>query len=276
MSDVPVLGHHVTEGSVRAGVHRGKSREISHFQIPKLELLQSFGHSICNSGTLIQYTADVSERLLITHCKDPFSRTNRQRSGFTQQIVLLLDREESIRQFNLYSLLLEKDIGFTNSLFSESNDNPHYVDPMLDWVQHVAPEEMNRFQGPRSFKNHFLKGILSEDSSTAFHVTIKSDFTDKPPNYMADTYALPNFPSALWTYIDAIPGDHPRLHGRLLKGWFKFRLQLQSRLNPCKLMPSQQVQGLPPSEKHPFGKCDAVLVHCTLPSGSTSEFLPAK
>ena len=110
----------------------------------------------------------------------------------------------------------------------------------------------------------------------AFHITVKADFADKSPNYVADTYALPDFPGVLGAYIDTIPGDHSRLRGRLLKGWFKFRLQLQSRLNPHKLMPSQQVQGLPPSEKHPFGKCDAVLVHCTLPSGSTSEFLPAK
>ena len=188
--------------------------------------------------------------------------------------MLLLDREESIRQFDLYSLLLEKDISLTN-LFSESDD-PHYVDPTLDWVQHVAPEEMNRFQGPRGFKNHFLKGILSEDSSTAFHITVKADFADKSPNYVADTYALPDFPGMLGAYIDTIPGDHSRLRGRLLKGWFKFRLQLQSRLNPHKLMPSQQVQALLPSDKHPFGKCDAVLVHYTLPEGSNSEFFPAK
>ncbi|KIM62555.1 hypothetical protein SCLCIDRAFT_119246 [Scleroderma citrinum Foug A] len=35
-------------------------------------------------------------------------------------------------------------------------------------------------------------------------------------------------------------------------------------------MPSQQVQALLPSEKHPFGKCNAVLVHYTVPSGSNT------
>jgi len=272
-----LLEFHNYKGAViRAGARRGKSQEIGHFRIPKLELIQSFGRNICNSGAIIQYTADVSERLLITHCKDPFTRTNRQRTGFTRQIVLLLDREESIHQFNLYSLLLDKGSTLTNPLFSESGDDSRYVDPTLDWVQRVTPEEMNCFQGPRSFKNHFLKGILSEDSSTAFHVTVKTDFADKSPNYVADKYALPDFPGVLRAYIDAIPGDHPRLHGRLLKGWFKFRLQLQSCLNPRKLMPSQQVQALLPSEKHPFGKCDAVLVHYPLPSGSNSEFFPTK
>ena len=128
--------------------------------------------------------------------------------------MLLLDHEESIQQFNLYSLLLEKDISLMN-LFSESDD-PRYVDPTLDWVQRVAPEEMNHFQGPRGFKNHFLKGILSKDSSMVFHITVKADFADKLPNYVADTYALPDFPGMLGVYIDTIPGDHSRLRGCLL------------------------------------------------------------
>ena len=82
---------------LQTGARSGKTKAMDHFNIPKLELFQSFGHSICNSGALIQYTADVSERLLITHCKDPFMRTNRQKSSFTEQIVKLLDRQESMR-----------------------------------------------------------------------------------------------------------------------------------------------------------------------------------
>ena len=37
-------------------------------------------------------------------------------------------------------------------------------------------------------------------------------------------------------------------------------------------MPSQQVQALLPSEEYLFGKCNAVLVHYTTPSGINSEF----
>jgi len=204
-----LMEFHNCKGAIlQAGARCGKATKINHFQIPKLKLLQSFGRSIHNSGTLIQYTADVSEYLLISHCKDVFTRTNRQRSGFTQQIVLRLDREESIRRFDLYSLLLEKGAGLTNSLFPESDGDPRYVDPALDWVQCVAPEEVNRFQGPRSFNNHFLKGIVSEDSNTAFHVTVKADFADKSSKYMADTYTLPDFPHRLQAYIDSIPCDH--------------------------------------------------------------------
>ena len=78
---------------------------------------------------------------------------------------------------------------------------------MVLTVQHISPEEANRFHSPRTFHNHFLKGIITEDSTTTFHVTVKPDFTDKPPNYVATTYNLPDFPALLWNYINAIPGD---------------------------------------------------------------------
>ncbi|KIN99344.1 hypothetical protein M404DRAFT_30586 [Pisolithus tinctorius Marx 270] len=235
---------------------------LAEFHAHKDSILEmgSFGHNIQDVSSLIQYTADVSEHLLITHCKDPFTCTNRQRTSFTKQIVLLLDREESIPQFNLYSLLSERGINLTNMPCVESNV-PQYIDPTLEWVQHVAPEEVNSFHGPRVFRNHFLKGILSEDSTTAFHVTVQTDFADKTSNYLVDTYNLPDFPVLLCAYIDAFPGNHSRLHGHLLKGWRKFRLQLQSRLYPRNLLPSQQVQALPPSTEHPLGKCDAMLVY---------------
>ena len=263
--------HQFKDAILQAGARRGKTAAMEHFHIPKLELFQSFGRSIRNSGALIQYTVDVSEHLLITHCKDPFTCMNRQKAKFTQQIVILLDRHESMRQFNLYSLLLAKGIGLTNSLFLESEDDPRYVDPTLDWVQRVAPEDAHHIQGPRSFKNHFLKGIISEDATMAFHVTVKPDFADKSANYIADTYTLPDFAERLQAFIATIPVDNSHLSSCLLKGWLKFRLQLQSRLNPRKLMPSQQVQALPPSEEYPSGKCDVVLVHYTTPSGDVSE-----
>ncbi|KAI5981111.1 hypothetical protein EDD15DRAFT_2560938 [Pisolithus albus] len=252
--------HMHKDSILQAGVRRGKSKEISHFQIPKLELLQSFGRGIRNVGSLIQYSADVSERLLITHCKDPFTHTNRQRNSFTEQIVLRLDREESIRRFDLYALLLERDADLTNVLYTEFDDSC-YVDPTVDWVQQVALEEASHFRGPRTFRNHFLKGVVSDDSTTAFHITVKPDFADKSSNYIATTYNLPDFPHLLQNYIDGIPGDHDRLGGRLLKGWMKFRLQLRSHHLPTNIIPSQQVQALPPSTEHPLGKCDAVLVH---------------
>ena len=65
---------HMTKAAIiTAGARRGKNTVKEDFNIPKLELLLSFAHAIRRSGGLIQYTADISEWLLITHCKTPFT-----------------------------------------------------------------------------------------------------------------------------------------------------------------------------------------------------------
>ena len=122
---------------------------MDHFWIPKLELIQSFGCTIRNIGLLIQYTADVSKRLLIMHCKGPFSCMNHQKTQFMRQIVTLLDREESSHLFNLYTLLQDKKFSLTNVL-SVEGDVPQHSDLTLDWVLHVSPIDKSCFEGPGS------------------------------------------------------------------------------------------------------------------------------
>ena len=142
---------------------------MDHFQIPKLKLIQSFGCTICNIGSPIQYTVDVSEHLLTTHCKGPFSCTNHQKTQFTRQIVMLLNCEESSRLFNLYALLRDKKFSLTNVLSVEGNV-PQHSDPTLDWVLHVSPTDKSRFKGPWVIHNLFLKGLVSDDTTVAFHL----------------------------------------------------------------------------------------------------------
>jgi len=242
---------------------------MEHFQIPKLELIQSFGCTICHVGSLIQYTADVSKCLLIMHCKVPFSHTNHQKTDFTRQIVMLLDREESSRLFNLYALLWDKNFSLTNILSSE-DDAPQHSDPTLDWVLRISPQDVSCVQGSRVIRNLFSKGFVLDDATVALHLTVKSDFADKLANYLAAMYCLPNFTTLLEAYITSCDNS-PCFQAHLLKGWLKFWIQLQSRLQPCNLMPSQQVQALPPLDMHPFGKCDVVLVRSAPDSVSLSE-----
>ncbi|KAI6169072.1 hypothetical protein EDD17DRAFT_1810984 [Pisolithus thermaeus] len=189
-----------------AGMRRGRTGDIPHFHIPKLELFQSFGHSMHNVSSLIQYMADVSECLLITHCKNLFLHMNCN-TGFTQQIALLLDREESICWFDLYALLHLKDTSLRDVLSVEDATAPH--------IPLVVSEEY-LFSGSMTHRNHFLQGFISDDATTAFHVTKKPDFADKQASYLSAV---------------------------------------------------QQVQALPPSNKHPYGKCNTVLARVTTPLG---------
>jgi len=59
------------------GLHVGKKgNTIPHFEIPKLELLQSIIPSIMWSGALPQWSADVTERLHINLIKKPWDNTH--------------------------------------------------------------------------------------------------------------------------------------------------------------------------------------------------------
>ncbi|KAG2062658.1 hypothetical protein BDR04DRAFT_1040008 [Suillus decipiens] len=111
-----------------------------------------------------------------------------------------------------------------------------------------------------SIHNHFLKGLLSEDSTVTFHVTVSSDLADKSSNFLAQLYHLPNFPNQLHSFIEHVNGSGSHFQTHLIKVWNKFYLQLHSDLCPHPVMPSQQMQAYPPSEAFPFRNCDIVLL----------------
>ena len=79
--------HDHKDAIIEAGARKTKAAGAkTDFYIPKLELFQSFATAVRNSGALIYHTADVSERLLMTHCKHPFERTSKNKD-FAEQIV---------------------------------------------------------------------------------------------------------------------------------------------------------------------------------------------
>jgi hypothetical protein len=78
--------HLFKDAIVKAKARKGKKSTKEDFFIPKLKLLQSFNGMIKNLGTLMQFSADVMEWLLITHCKD-FSCRHPNRSRISQSSV---------------------------------------------------------------------------------------------------------------------------------------------------------------------------------------------
>ena len=148
---------------------------------------------------------------------------------------------------------------------------PQHSDLTLDWVLCVSPTDKSCFKGPQVIRNLFLKGLVSDDTMVAFHLTVKSDFADKSSNHLITMYALPDFTTHLQTYITTMCDNASRFQARSLKGWLKFWIQQQSWLQPCNMMVSQQIQALPPLDEHPFEKCDMVLVRSASDSKSLGE-----
>ncbi|KAG2107501.1 uncharacterized protein F5147DRAFT_774333 [Suillus discolor] len=168
--------HDHKQAVLDAGARQGTKGMIDNFLIPKLELLQSFAAFTKDIGTLIQWTADVTKRLLITHCKLPFDRTSRQSCTFTEQIVDILNCEESMQRFKLYLFLRMHDTPLTNAIVTEEQEITE-TDPALAWIARITPGDPNQwcFVGPHPVRNHFLKGILSSTATTAFHITVTPD-----------------------------------------------------------------------------------------------------
>ncbi|KAF8834578.1 hypothetical protein BDN67DRAFT_985223 [Paxillus ammoniavirescens] len=244
---------------------QGASGVKSDFNIPKLELLQNFACNITDNGTLIQYTADVSERLLITHCKLPFKRTSRQASTFTDQIMAILNHDESMRRFDLYHIIQLSDAPLERAVVVE-DEEVTVINPALSFIIHVAPEAEHSFKGPHPFHNYFtnLKGFLSSNGAMAFHITVRPDHTGLVVTEMQCKYNVPHMVYYIQDYIIAASRGNPtnlwKLSASKVDIWHKFHIQQHSSFRSQHLMKSQVVQAYLGSEEQPFGAYNAVLL----------------
>ncbi|KAG1777252.1 hypothetical protein EV702DRAFT_1197580 [Suillus placidus] len=248
--------HSFKDTIIEAKARKGKKGVKEDFFIPKLELLQSFKGTIQRLGTLMQFSADTTERLLITHCKDLFSRTARQSKDFMEQCVRLLNCQESMEIFDLYALLTSRGVPLVNAMHAEEEDIA-IANPALSWVSCVLPDEVNLVRGPRPVRNHFLKGILSGDAQTAFQVNVTPDYRSLSPAEIS------------------INGEHTRWnpeYGRY-HTWNKFRLQLHSAFQQRVIIPSRVVQAYPPSNDFPLGNCDTILIDATGINGKMTSYI---
>ncbi|KAG1753389.1 hypothetical protein EDB19DRAFT_1979150, partial [Suillus lakei] len=191
----------------------GKEREERHqrrFFIPKLELLQSFCGTVQRLGLLMQFSADVTERLLITHCKDLFNRMSRQSKDFGLQCVRILNRQESMEIFDLSMLLHSRGASLVNAIHAEDEDVTT-TNPALSWVSQVLPDEAKSVHGPRPVHNHFLKGILSGDTLTTFQLNVTPDYKSLSLVEIHTKYSLPDLDIALADFIhnsSQFTGEH--------------------------------------------------------------------
>ncbi|KAG1765674.1 hypothetical protein EDD22DRAFT_1014434 [Suillus occidentalis] len=265
--------HSFKDAIIDAEARRGKGGAKEDFYIPKLELLQSFCSTVERLGSLMQFSADVTERLLITHCKDLFVRTSRQSKDFALQCVRILNRQESMEIFDLFALLHSRGALLVNAIHAEDEDVTT-TNPALSWVSRVLPDEVKSVHGPRPVRNHFLKGILSGDALTAFQLNVTPDYKSLSLVDIRTKYSLPDFDIALSSFIrhsSQSTGEDTLWDGRhgRFSTWNKFRLQLRSSFQPRIIMPSRVIQAYPPSDIFPFGNCDTVLVDTMGDDGQT-------
>ncbi|KIK75647.1 hypothetical protein PAXRUDRAFT_172149 [Paxillus rubicundulus Ve08.2h10] len=136
---------------------------------------------------------------------------------------------------------------------------------MLSCVRRVLSkmEAETRFTAPCPICNHFLKGIISNNSHTALHVTMKPNLSSMTIDTIQQQYHLLDFTNTFYNYLcqHTNKADLNKAFQMPLKTWLKFHMQLLSVHNGRTVMPSQVVQAYPPCEKIPCGNCDTVLLN---------------
>ena len=259
--------HSTKHSIIEAEARRGAKGVKDDFKIPKLELMQSFARNIIANGALHQYSADVSERLLITHCKNPFERTTRRHDTFVEEVADLLNREENMRRFDLYHVLrcstepLDAIVNTEDMLVAET-------DPTLSFISRVASGVELTVRGPKPFRNHFAnpKGFLSPDGAIAFHVTVIPDRADITVTEIQRIYKLPHLSEYLQEYVNVNTissnggASEWRASTTKMKVWYKFRIQQHFSFHSRYITKSQAIWADPRTDKGPYGLHDIVLL----------------
>ncbi|KAG1883753.1 hypothetical protein F4604DRAFT_1878948 [Suillus subluteus] len=246
--------HGFKDAIIDAEARRGKKGVKEDFFIPKLELLQSFRGTVERLGSLMQFSADMTERLLITHCKHLFERT--------KQCIRILSHQESMELFNLYALFYSRGATLVNAIHIE-DEEVTTVNLALSWVSHVLPDEAH-------------SGVLSGDALTAFHLTSMPDFKALTATSIQTKYSLVDFTHVLSQFINCLSlstGEHTHWDHRYghFRTWNKFRLQLHSAFQSRVIMPSRVIQAYPPSDAFPLGNCDTVLINVAGDNGQSTS-----
>ncbi|KAJ7607819.1 hypothetical protein DFH06DRAFT_1018419 [Mycena polygramma] len=284
--------HEHKEAIMEAGVRRGKKGPIEHWNIPKLEFLQSVVPAIKANGVPRQWTADVTERAHITEIKEWADKTNRQE--YEAQICRHLDRRDKCRLFELATAMDSAgvDLGgaalgdLDSDAWDDDDDGPLRLNRTSELLEHIELVGLSQLR-PRM--NYFSQSLVliegkkpnallpfrtftSADSSTAFQ--LKRDHVGRRLTVedAATTFKLPDLSDALRAYFQC-PNDgrHLRIGGRrpnsadldyplVLQVWHDARIQSRS-YHENKILEPQTIVASPPDSNWPSGQGDPVIVN---------------
>ena len=266
----------------RARVGKG-NKPMTHFQIPKLELMHSVVPSVTASGVPMQWTADTTEHAHITEIKVPGRSGNNQ--SYSPQICRWLDRSEKHRNFTLalsiHKLQLQAhktgtpddDHDNTNldTVDDDDNDNEHST--------HQDPSQLNLFSRASLLSENVTPSTplplrTVHTKTTAFQLNFHPSLPRITIDEAAIKFKLPDLRPALADYVQrswdlrssttkigqrrssppdaALPFTH-------LQVWFSVRMQMRSS-DTAGLTDPQRVCAAPATDGWPFGRYDTVLL----------------
>ena len=214
------LFHRHKQAILDAGAHRGEKKEIQHWQIPKLELLQSVVPTVCHNRAPCQWSADFTEDTHIDVVKDPVRSGNNR--AHESQICRYLDRLEKVRNFSLWTSIRDTGVQF-RARTSEEEDAEDEIALRKDIIVSTT-EELLPFlwtsgyhTGTPQIIDYFhradliKRGLLSQASLCPPRTSQSAEnvvyHLSRDPSYkktIADTarlYNIPDLPAAIGNFI---------------------------------------------------------------------------
>jgi hypothetical protein len=286
ISDALSLFHKHKQAILDAGARRGKKHPINHWQIPKLEFLQSVVPNIQSNGVASQWSADFTEHAHIPLVKEPARSGNNQ--GHESQICRYLDRIEKIRDFDLATAIRSAGIRFGGAHHKENDGEEDEEDE--DFIVSTTAElfpvlsTFGYHQGSQhSVTDYFYRaklikrGLLENQSSLCPPRTLQIADNivynlNRDPAYpktsieeAAALFRIPDLPAAIADFISRIR-DNADANGFVdviggrrsiqrnsftsvshLQIWKKMRLQTTTYHHPHAIIPPVTIHAAPSS-----------------------------
>lgn len=267
-------------------VGKGK-KPILHFEIPKLELLQSIVSCIQWSGSLPQWSADSTERSHGQFIKKPKSKANG--IEYSSQICRHLDREEKIRTFDLATTIHESaPLDPLDDALLDDDDLDLDTD---EWM--TGPPASGYNLPGRRVPNFFSADTMDPPdpltssiprtfatSTTGFHLKNRPNITRVEIDIIATDFNIPNLHISIRDFLSHYLYDQGsrRIAGRQgptygpplpfyeIRVWHS--VQLQNYDSDGGLRPPQRLFASPPDGNWPSGRYDTVLFRESVDVGS--------
>ncbi|KAF5329324.1 hypothetical protein D9619_008912 [Psilocybe cf. subviscida] len=252
------LFHSHKASILAAKARRGKGQKvIPHFNIPKLEFLQSVTPNIRDNGVPLQWSADITERAHIVVVKEPVEHGNNR--NHESQICRFLDRKEKCNQFNLATTMLDANVNLGAAI--DDND-PYFEDihqtspngvigttahllaslnPIASYNESSSRLTKNFFETAKALQQELigeqrktnndnstsgststiklpLRTFVSPQMRTAFHFKRDPSFKRMSVDEVAIKFAIPDLRAALGDYVRLAQAQPGNLHISALGG----------------------------------------------------------
>jgi len=248
--------------------------------IPKLELLQSVVPSICLSGVVMQWSANVTEHAHIQEIKVPARAGNNQ--NYYSQIARYLDCSEKCFRFDLATHLHSQGSQVNwgeddeDEVFEQGDEHESYPED-LSVADHMATF--------RPISNYFAVADALQCGSiptaiklyrtfsttmTAFHLASKPSL-HLSLDEAAEMFKIPDLHQALVEYLHRLENgthivsgtrsNHCTLPFDRIQIWYKVHTQqMQYYISKVPDAP-QTLRAVPPSTSCPHGLYNAVVIN---------------